>query len=209
MHKVYENDDLMMYFRKRYCHCCGGALARKRTERVVGKGDPEHRAYCTIGTTYKPYGDILVIGKAYYCTACGQFFSCDEQGEVMEAQKYYHRKVVSKEEIALVQQQNMQSSLKKASKYKWFLLMPVLGALICMIYIFNGRLSQKTEHQDGAKLLFASALLFVGVALVIKIALGFMGDMSFLHHYETVIMLIPSMWSFNIPTLWYMNNQLC
>ena len=46
MHKVYENDDLMMYFKKRYCHCCGKVLQRKRTERVVRKGDPDHKAYC-------------------------------------------------------------------------------------------------------------------------------------------------------------------
>ena len=72
MHKVYENDDLMMYFKKRYCHCCGKVLQRKRTERVVRKGDPDHRAYCTIGRSYKPYGDILVIGKEYFCSSCNK-----------------------------------------------------------------------------------------------------------------------------------------
>ena len=86
MHKVYENDDLMMYFKKRYCHCCGKVLQIKRCERVVKKGDPDHAQYCHIGTTYKPHGDILVIGKEYYCTSCNKNFSCDEQGRVIDAQ---------------------------------------------------------------------------------------------------------------------------
>ena len=37
-------------------------MRRKRTERIVRKGDPDHREYCMIGTHYKPYGDILVVG---------------------------------------------------------------------------------------------------------------------------------------------------
>lgn len=42
MHKIYENDDLMMYFKKRYCPCCGKVLQIEKKERIVKKGDPDH-----------------------------------------------------------------------------------------------------------------------------------------------------------------------
>ena len=43
--KVWENNDLMMYFKKRHCRCCGNPLQRKRTENLLLVGTPEHRAY--------------------------------------------------------------------------------------------------------------------------------------------------------------------
>jgi len=107
MHKIYENDDLMMYVKKRYCHCCGNELQIKQTERIVRKGDPDHKAYCSIGTSYKPHGDILVIGRGYYCPLCNKEFSCDEQGKVIEAQNRYKTKVVTREEIDNVEIDNL------------------------------------------------------------------------------------------------------
>ncbi len=102
MHRIYENNDVMMYFKKRYCHCCGKVLSRKRTEKIVRKGDPDYRLYYNIGHSFKPYGDILVIGKEYFCSLCNKSFSCDEQREIIKAQKYYHRHVVTKEEISML-----------------------------------------------------------------------------------------------------------
>lgn len=99
MHKIYENDDLMMYVKKRYCRCCGGVLKRQKTERIVRKGDPEHHAYCTIGRGYKPHSDILVIGMQYYCEKCKLEFSCQEQAYIIKAQKELNRKLVSSDEV--------------------------------------------------------------------------------------------------------------
>lgn len=206
MHKVYENDDLMMYFHKRHCSCCGGVLERKRTERIVKKGDPDHLSYCTVGTSYKPYGDILVIGKEYYCPVCQRTFSCDKQGQVMEAQEHYHRKIVSEEEIFLVQKDQMRLAIHQLLWCRWLLLLPVIGSLICSFMIFNGRLSQLTDKKDGAKLLIANLLVFLGIALVIKVVLGFFGDVEFVRTYQSTIMLVPALLSFNIPTLWYINH---
>jgi len=206
MHKVYENDDLMMYFCKRYCHCCGGVLERKRTERIVRNGDPDHLSYCMVGTSYKPHGDILVISKEYYCPSCRCTFSCDMQGKVMEAQKHYQRKIVSEEEIALVQKNQIRFAIRQLLRCRWLLLLPVLGSLICSFMIFNSRLSQLTEEKDGAKMLLANTLVFLGVALVIKFVLGFWDDVEFIRTYQSTIMLIPALLSFNIPTLWYINK---
>ena len=102
MHKVYENKDLMMYFRKRYCRCCGKPLTHRRCERVVRKGDEDHFEYCTIGRGYKPHGDILVVGVEYYCEHCCKAFSCDEQSDIKRAQKILGKKIVSEDEIAYV-----------------------------------------------------------------------------------------------------------
>ena len=206
MHKVYENDDLMMYVRKRYCHCCGGVLMRKRTERIVRKGDPDHLSYCMVGAYYKPYGDILVIGKEYSCPACQRTFSCDAQGQVREAQKHYQRKVVSGEEIALVQKEKMALAVSRLLRFRWLLLLPVIGSLICSFMIFNGRLRQRTGEKDRIKILLAEVLVFMGVALVVKAVLSIFSDVEFLRTYQSAIMLILALMSVNIPALWYINR---
>lgn len=205
MHKVYENDDLMMYFKKRYCHCCGKVLQRKRTERVVRKGDPDHKAYCNIGTTYKPYGDILVIGKEYFCSSCNKSFSCDEQGKVIEAQKLYQRRIVTKEEITNVKNRNLIIANDRILKIRWILLIPIIGSLICNFVIFNGYLSEKTKSKDLHKLTLSSVLSFIGVALIIKLVIQ-VSNIDIAENYKTIIMLIPSLVSFNLPTLWYINH---
>ena len=205
MHKVYENDDLMMYFKKRYCHCCGKVLQRKKTERVVRKGDPDHRAYCTIGRRYKPYGDILVIGKEYFCSSCNKSFSCDEQGKVIEAQKHYKRHIVTDEEIANVKNQKLIIVNDRILKMRWLLLFPVIGGIICTFKIFNGCLREKTNNKDLHKLILSALLVFIGVAIVIKLVLSTVNN-EMLNKYQTLFMLIPSLLSFNMPILWYINH---
>ena len=186
MHKVYENDDLMMYFKKRYCHCCGKVLQRKRTERVVRKGDPDHRAYCTIGRSYKPYGDILVIGKEYFCSSCNKSFSCDDQGKVIEAQKHYQRNIVTEEEITNVKNQNLMIANDRILKIRWLLLFPVIGGIICTFKIFNGCLREKTNNKDLHKLILSALLVFIGVAIVIKLVLSTVNN-EMLNKYQIIL----------------------
>jgi hypothetical protein len=159
-----------------------------------------------VGTSYKPYGDILVISKEYYCPVCHRTFSCDMQSQVMEAQKHYQRKIVAKEEIALVQKDQMRLAISQLLRCRWLLLLPVIGSMICSFMIFSGRLSQLTDKKDGAKTLMANMLVFLGVALATKIILSFFGDVEFIRTYQSMIMLIPALLSFNIPTLWYINH---
>ena len=206
MHKVYENDDLLMYFKKRYCHCCGKALQRKTTERIVHKGDPEHREYCTIGRGYKLHGDILIIGQEYFCPYCNKSFSCEEQGEVIEAQKHYQRHIVSKEEICNVKNSNMEIANNIILKMRWLLLIPVIGVIICTFKIFNGCLQEKTNNGDLHKLTMSSLLVFIGVAIAIKLVLSVVNN-DFLTEHQTLFMLIPSLLSSNMPTLWYINHM--
>lgn len=206
MHKVYENDDLMMYFKKRFCHYCASAMRRKRTERIVRKGDPDHREYCMIGTHYKPYGDILVVGKEYYCPVCDKSFSCDEQGKIIQAQKYYKRKVVSYEEINAVYSNIMSSAIKKIKRYRWILLLPIVGGLAYMFLLCNGILREKMGEKDGTKLLLSSILIMTGVALVTKFALSIFNNVEGLNAYKNGFILL-SMLSFNAPVLWYINQK--
>ena len=207
MHKIYENDDLMMFLKKRYCHCCGGVLQSKKNERIVRKDDPDHKAYCTVGRYYKPYGDILVIGKEYYCPSCDKTFSCDEQGKVIEAQNYYQKKIVTDEQISEAHKNEMFISRQYLVKLRWTLLIPVVGSLICTFYIFNGKLSEITGNRDGSKLLLSSILLFIGVALAAKLVLSMFNNIDFINNYITLFMLIPSLLSVNIPTLLYINHK--
>lgn len=207
MHKIYENDDLMMYLKKRYCHCCGGILKSKKNERIVRKGDPDHNAYCTVGTNYKPYGDILVIGKEYYCPSCDKTFSCEEQGEVIEAQNFYQKKIVTEEEISEAHKNEMFISRQNIVKLRWTLLIPVVGSLICTFYIFNGKLREITGNREGSILLLSSILAFIGVALAAKLVLSMFNNIDFINNYITLFMLIPSLLSVNIPTLLYINHK--
>ena len=207
MHKIYENDDLMMFLKKRYCHCCGSILKSKKNERIVRKGDPDHNAYCTVGTNYKPYGDILVIGKEYYCPSCDKTFSCEEQGEVIEAQNFYQKKIVTEEEISEARKNEMFISRQNIVKLRWTLLIPVVGSLICTFYIFNGKLSEITGNREGSKLLLSSILAFIGVALAAKLVLSMFNNIDFINNYITLFMLIPSLLSVNIPTLLYINHK--
>lgn len=207
MHKVYENDDLMMYFKKRYCHCCGGELQKKRCERIVRKGDPDHKTYCSIGTNYKPYGDILVVGKEYYCPSCNKTFSCDKQGKVIEAQKYYQKKVVTDEEISNTYKNELMISEQNIKKLRCLLLIPIIGHFICTYYIFNGKLSAKTTKGDLHKLTISALLVFIGVALIAKVVLSMFNNIDFIRNYQSIFMLIPSLVSFNIPLFKYINNN--
>lgn len=208
MHKVYENNDLMMYFKKRYCHVCGKALQKKRSERIIMKGDPEHKTYCTVGTTYKPYGNIMVIGKEYYCYCCEKTFTCDEQSKIIEAQKHYGKKIVTEQEIQNVQSNGLIVSMHNIKKARWLLLIPVVGGLVCSYGIFNGKLQIMTENRDGAKLLFASVAAVVLIALVMKLLLAIFSGNEFVAQYSNLLMIMPATFAFNFPVLWYINHKV-
>ena len=127
--------------------------------------------------------------------------------KVIEAQRYYQKKIVTDEEISQSYKSEMLVLLKNILKLRWALLIPVVGSLICMFYIFNGNLSEKTESKDGSKLLLSSVLVFIGVALAVKLVISTFNHMAFVNNYKTIFMLIPSLLSFNIPVLWYINHK--
>ena len=184
MHKVYENDDLMMHIKKRYCHYCGGVLKRKKNEKIVKKGDSEHSVYCTIGSGYKPYGDILIISNDYYCPVCKKHISCKQQSDVIAAQKYYKKKIVTKKDIKEVQNIRMLLLHDKILKLRWILFIPCLGGVVCLYSVFNGRLSKQTNKYDNSKIFLLSILSFIIVALIIKYIFSFFEPNDFIYKYK-------------------------
>lgn len=88
---------------------------------------------------------------------------------------------------------------------RWILLIPIIGSLICNFEIFNGYLSEKTKSKDLHKLTLSSVLFLIGVALIIKLIIQF-SNIDIAENYKTIIMLIPSLVLFNLPTLWYINH---
>ena len=66
---------------------------------------------------------------------------------------------------------------------------------------------EKTERKDGSKLLLSSILVFIGVALAVKIVLSMFNNVDFISNYKTLFMLIPALLTFNIPTLLYINRK--
>lgn len=81
----------------------------------------------------------------YYCPLCDKVYSCDEQGRVIEAQKFYKRKIVTNEEINKVYSNKILLSMKKIKKLRWILLFPIIGGIICLFLIFNGELRKKQK----------------------------------------------------------------
>ena len=205
MHKVYENDDLMMYFKKRYCHCCGEVLHKKRTERIVRKSDPDHSYYCHIGTTYKPHGDILVVGKEYFCSSCNKVFSCDEQSEITDAQKHYKKYIVTTEEINIVKNKNIETARKCILKMRWLLLIPIIGVILCDFKIFNGCLRTQTKPKDSPRIVL-STIIFILVAIAVKLVLSLI-NIEILNAYSRIIMAILGSLAANIPTLILINTR--
>ena len=211
MHKVYENDDAMMYLKKRYCHCCGNILTTRNTERIVRKGDPDHFEYCSIGTTYHPYGDILVVGKEYFCQNCKKAFSCGEQGNVIKAQKAHKRRIVSEEEIAAVKAEKASKHLKVIRKLRWTLLIPLIGWLVCLGYIStNSSLNNRMGQHDGKLITGISVAVLLFVALVASIILDSIEatvPADFMQICRNVLMPAVAFWAFNMPMLAYVNKR--
>lgn len=208
MHKVYENDDLMMFIKRRYCRCCGNILHKRKTERIVKKGDPDHSVYCTIKSGYTPYGDIMVIGMEYYCENCKLSFSCDEQDKIINAQKRLNKKIVSSDEVSETWQDSIEKSTHTVAKMKWLLLLPVVGALLCSVFIFNGKLDIKTESNDFVKIAISSILLAIIVFVILKNLSILICDFSLfgIHNIKNIIVDILASLSFNIPTFIYIKH---
>lgn len=207
MHKVYENDDLAMFFKKRYCRYCGEVLSLKKTERVVKKGDPDHSEYCCIGTHYHFYGDILVIGKEYYCVKCEKSFSCEKQHEVVEAQKFYKKKIVTDEEIENAYNYNFMREQRNLLKGRWFLLIPYFGGWICIFLIFNTKLKIKTKRYDGLKLIILGCIALLIGGLIAKLLLHLFNGILDLNNLSSLITFIFAMYFYNFPILWYINHK--
>ena len=196
MHKIYINDDVT--FKKRYCGCCGNVLEKKRTEKIVRKGDPAHFAYCNMGRSYHPYGDILVIGKEYFCPACNQFFSCDEQAYVRLAQKRYGKKIVSQKEIDETQHHLLLEDIQRILKSRWLLFVPLIGGIICFYFCSAGPFSgQKGVGKEVNRVFKSSLLLVLSFAIVYAI---FANATNIPHSPLT---MIAAGYVYNLPTLWY------
>lgn len=205
MHKVYENDDVMIFNKKRYCHCCGNILKNTYVKKIIKKTDSDHFIYSTIGSGYRIYDDILVTKKAYYCSSCHKIFSCFEQSKAMSAQKYYKRRIVSKKEINYVHDMQLKKLLIRILKYRWILFIPGIGGIICMYEIFSSMLREKTKKYDQTKLYIISLVLLIISALIIKNIFITFDNIDYL--YKKIITILMSLYSFNIPILIYINNN--
>lgn len=201
MHKIYENDDLAMYFKKRYCCHCSNVLKRNRTERIVKTTDPDHKYYCSIGVKYHFYGDILIVGKNYFCPKCKKYFSCDEQSKIIDAQRLYKKKIVSNEEIINADKEKLKSNKTKLQKLKYLLLIPVIGGVILQIILINGNYG--IEDKDKTKLFLSSWIVLFGVAIVVKLGLMPFSTYEFIREYGNYLTVGSALLSFNVPVVWF------
>ena len=125
-----------------------------------------------------------------------------------QGEKIEHKKDegtgASEEELVKAKRVKMMVETENILKMRWLLLIPVLGAVICMIKIFHGCLKAHTEIGDLRKILFASVFTFIGVAVPLKSILS-MSNVGFLYDYRAIMFLIAS-FAFNIPMLIYINK---
>ena len=205
--KVWENNDLMMYFKKRHCRCCGNPLQRKRTENLLLVGTPEHRAYLFNKPRSSGNYDILLIGTDYYCPCCDKMFSCAEQIEIIAAQKYYKTKTVSEEQVRFARENKILCAKKRIRDFRWFLFIPVVGLILCYFYITQGPLTKTITHKENSWLMLLTPVVFFAVAYIMKLMLStyFAGTLSF--DLLRLIMIIPAIFAMNLPILWYINHK--
>ena len=194
----------MMYFKKRYCRCCGGILKRKRTERVVRRGDSDDYLCCNrFGGRYDA---VLVIGTDYYCPACDKMFYCDEQSNIICAQKHFQRKIVSEKEICFACNKRLDSSVQRIKKHKWLFLIPIIGLLLTFLFMPEA-LEKNTNPKDKVYLISSPFIVFICVAGAIKLLLSMYGSIQVLNDHQRLIMLIPALLSSGLPIFWYINHK--
>lgn len=63
MHKIYENNDLAMYFKKRYCHCCGKKLQRKKQKELSVRMIPNIELIVVLEPTLNHMGIYWLLVK--------------------------------------------------------------------------------------------------------------------------------------------------
>jgi predicted RNA-binding Zn-ribbon protein involved in translation (DUF1610 family) len=195
-----------MIFRKMYCCKCGAKLNKRKTSEVRHKGEPGYKDYI-LGHATIGMDTVEVASYVYQCPNCGNTVTYEEQLAISKAQKHHGHMVLPETESTPIENDSMASSLRTLRKLRWVMLLPLVGSLICICYVFAGRLSRIADGDDGRKVVFASILVLTGVALAVKLVLGFFGNIDFLKQYQSVIMLVSSMFAFNVPTLWYINHK--
>ena len=105
----------------------------------------------------------------------------------------------------LIKKQTMEAT-SEILKMRWLLLIPVIGSIICLIKIFGGYLKDHTEDMDLRNVLWASVLIFLGVALATKLILPEF-DPNLIYEYRMILVFVPASFLFNVPTLFYINKR--
>ena len=208
MRKVYVNNDLSMYFKKKHCRYCGHILEIKKTKRIVTPYDSEYGSYC-MGRCNIPDGDLLVIGKDYYCPHCERIFLCQEQSKITRAQKFFGKKIVSEEEIAEAEHQMLMKRMQLMLKLRWMLLIPFFGSLAYLCMIAAGMISEIEEPKD-MKILHCTSIGGLLVSLCIEKLILHFGNIdgnSIWGIVLGIVLEIMPFWMFNLPMLIYITHR--
>ena len=89
--------ELGMLTKKMYCSHCGKPLIKKEVSNTYKRGEPGFKAFlCGRIVSVFSYTEVKYT---YFCPACRNEISYDDQIEVERAQKKLGRKIVSAEEI--------------------------------------------------------------------------------------------------------------
>lgn len=216
MYYIRENNDLDRHLKKRYCHCCGRELETRWVEKPFKEQYIEifGERYYYIRTFGKWcfYDDkIVLLTNEYHCSDCDKSFSVYEQRDIIQAQKELDRNILSEQEIANSKEHNLLLATQKIKDMRWLSWIPCLGGIALYWKAFSYPLSKKSKGTDSWKILVASfaniAILLLAWGILFKIVSidGINPNIQFI--LKRVIPQITSLWSFNLPILWYINNR--
>ncbi len=218
------------WFKTFYCPICGEKLVVAKNARDVPEWE-YRQEYRFRGIEPYIFGATEIV-ETFYCPKCHYRNSIDNQLFIRKKQKELNKIIfdeddwnsisyttqgekiepkkdegtgASEEELAKANRVKMMVETDNILKMRWLLLIPVLGAVICMIKIFNGCLEKYTGIGDLRNIVFASILTFMGVAVPLKSILS-MSNVDFLYDYRTIIMFLIASFAFNIPMLIYINK---
>lgn len=199
--------DFRILFRKFYCPICGQKL--KVVMEVNKLTDKQKERYYQ---ELYPYGVPINIdvGKAkqmFKCNYCNYYNTTDNQLLINKKQKHLKKKIITEEEIGTVKLEKLCIEKKTILNLRWLLLLPVIGGIICTFVILFSSLLKMYGRQSRHILVWSPIVISLIVLVILRAVLSMFNDVDFIINYRNWIMLIPSLLSYNIPVLIYINRN--
>ena len=187
-----------------YCSCCGSVLQHKSVDRVVDSFDEEYSAFGMFAINKPNYYDVKSI--EYYCPTCKKIIPAKYQFEVELAQKRYHRKKVSEDEIYRTKIRQDKKSLNTLTGLTFLLPIPVVGVAACVFYTLQGR-PRRYATENVIKMVFPAPIITFFVSLIILMfTLPFLPLPDSFYTYQKEILFLLASWVSGIPVIWFVSQ---
>lgn len=192
--------DYAIWFKKFYCYKCGNLLEKRKITRELT--EEEQKALVpplTIPLANTTHEDIIY----FECNNCGQKLESSEQVYINKLQKKSNKLIISDEEITESKQKQLDIAIKRVKKLRPLLLLPIIGALICIHFASTCALCMYDKTNFKYYLYVGSIWVLILSIVLAKLfiyyfAIGSLG---------TSILYLIAFLTYNIPTYIYITHK--